>query len=57
MRLLRNPFDGKTAAQVWQFLIYRQMPAPLGSTDFVLAVRPELADEIGLGTGAEKEIP
>jgi hypothetical protein len=55
MRLLRNPFDGKATAQVWRYLIYRQLPAPVGSTDFVLAVRPELANEIGLGTGAEKE--
>ena len=52
MRLLRNPFDGRTAAQLWQFLFYRQVPAPIGSTDFVLAIRPELAEEIGPGTGA-----
>jgi len=55
MRLLRNPFDGPTAAQVWQYLIYRELPAPLGSSDFVLAVRPALADEIGLGTGTEQK--
>jgi hypothetical protein len=54
MRLLRNPFDGETSAQVWQYLIYRQLPAPVGSTDFVLAIRPEIADEIGIGTGAEQ---
>jgi hypothetical protein len=54
MRLLREPLDARTAAQLWQYLIFRQPPAPLGSTDFVLAVRPELADEIGLGTGAQK---
>lgn len=52
MRLLRTPTDGRTVAQVWQYLIYRQPPASLGSTDFVIAVRPSLADEIGLGTGA-----
>jgi hypothetical protein len=51
MRLLRNPLDGHTAAQVWQYLLYRQPSAPLGSYNFVLAVRPELANEIGLGTG------
>jgi len=55
MRLLREPFDGHTSAQVWQYLIYRQLPVPAGSTDFVLAIRPELADEIGLGTGADKQ--
>lgn len=55
MRLLREPFDGHTAAQIWQYLIYRQLPAPIGSTDFVLAVRPALADEIGLGTGTEQK--
>jgi 4-amino-4-deoxy-L-arabinose transferase-like glycosyltransferase len=54
MRMLRNPFDGRTSAQVWQYLLYRQLPAPLGSSDFVLAVRPELAAEIGLGTGEEQ---
>lgn len=54
MRLLRTPFDAQTVAQFWQYMIYRQTPGVLGSTDFVLAIRPELADEIGLGTGAEK---
>jgi hypothetical protein len=54
MRLLRNPFDGRNDAQIWQYLMYRQLDAPLGSTDFVLAVRPELADEIGPGIGATK---
>jgi predicted membrane-bound mannosyltransferase len=55
MRLLRTPLDGRTAAQFWQYMLYRQLPAPLGSTDFVLAVRPELANEIGLGTGTEQK--
>ena len=54
LRLLRNPLDGRASAQFWQYLLYRQLPAALGSTDFVLAVRPELADEIGLGTGTEQ---
>jgi hypothetical protein len=53
MRMLRTPFDGRTAAQFWQYLLYRKPPTALGSTDFVLAVRPELADEIGLGIGGE----
>ncbi len=54
MRVLRTPFDPRTATQFWQYMIYRVPPAPLGSTDFVLAVRPELADEIGLGTGGDQ---
>jgi predicted membrane-bound mannosyltransferase len=51
MRLLRTPFDGDTQAELWRYLLFRTPPAPLGSTDFVIAVRPELADEIGLGIG------
>jgi hypothetical protein len=51
MRLLRNPLDGAAQAQLWRYLIYRTPPEPLGSADFVLAVRPDLADEIGWGTG------
>lgn len=53
MRLLRTPNDGETIAQFWRFLIHRQTPKPLGSTDFILAVRPEIVQDIGLGTGAE----
>jgi hypothetical protein len=55
MRLLRNPLDGRSQAQLWRYLIYRIPPEPLGSTDFVIAVRPELADEIGLGTGGDEK--
>jgi Dolichyl-phosphate-mannose-protein mannosyltransferase len=51
MRLLRNPLDGHAQAQLWRYLIYRTPPEPLGTVDFIIAVRPELADEIGLGTG------
>jgi hypothetical protein len=54
MQVLRQPFDEATAARFWRFLLYRQPPAPLGSSDFVIAVRPALADEIGPGLGAEK---
>jgi hypothetical protein len=54
MRVLRTPFDGRTAAQYWNYMLFRQLPAPLGSTDFVLVIRPELADEIGIGTGGQK---
>lgn len=52
MRLLREPLDGQTLAQTWQYLMYRNLPAPLGSTDFVVAVRPELASDFGLGDPA-----
>jgi uncharacterized protein (TIGR03663 family) len=53
-RLLRAPLDGETIAQTWDFLIYRDPTAPLGSSDFVLAVRPELADDFGLGFGSSE---
>lgn len=52
-RVLRVPFADETVVDLWQFLIYRDTNARLGSTDFVIAVRPLLADQIGLGTGAE----
>jgi hypothetical protein len=35
-------------------MLFRELPAPLGSTDFVLAVRPELASELGFGVGEQK---
>ena len=54
MRVLRTPFDSKTSSQFWQYILYRKPPGTLGSTDFILAVRPELANEIGLGTGAKR---
>jgi hypothetical protein len=50
-RVLRTPNDVRTATQFWQFMLYRQLPAPLGSSDFYVAVRPDLAEEIGLGFG------
>ena len=52
--MLRMPFDGRTAGQYWNYMLFRNLPAPLGSSDFVLVVRPELAEEIGLGTGEQK---
>jgi hypothetical protein len=54
MRMLRTPFDGRTAAQYWDYMFFRNLPSPLGSTDFVLVVRPDIADEIGLGVGEQK---
>jgi predicted membrane-bound mannosyltransferase len=54
MRMLRTPFDTRTSVQFWQYILYRVPPSPIGSTDFVIAVRPELADEIGIGTGGDQ---
>jgi hypothetical protein len=50
---LRAPFDPEVGARVWRFLIHRDLPASLGSTDFVIAVRPELANQIGPGFGGD----
>lgn len=51
-RMLREPFNESTLIPLWKFLMYRDPGAPLGSTDFVIAVRPDIADQVGLGTGA-----
>ncbi len=56
-RLLRNPFDDETSVQLWKYLMFRQPPAGLGSTDFVIAVRPELASQIGIGLGGSLRMP
>ncbi|MCG8349564.1 MAG: TIGR03663 family protein [Chloroflexales bacterium] len=48
---LRAPFNAETTQNLWDFLIRRDPGAPLGSTDFVIAVRPLLADQIGVGVG------
>ncbi|GAB4428724.1 MAG: TIGR03663 family protein [Chloroflexi bacterium OHK40] len=50
-QLLRNPFDRGVGERWWRFLMFRDPGNPLGSTDFVIAVRPELADQIGVGLG------
>ncbi len=50
-RMLSKPFDGPTIAEWWQFAMYRQVPNGLGSSDWVLLVRPNLADTFGLGAG------
>jgi hypothetical protein len=47
-RLFHRPWDGKAISDMWQFWIYRRLPAPLGSTDWVLLVRPEIASQFGL---------
>lgn len=53
-RFLRRPWDGASIAEVWQFLMYRRLPAPLGSSDWVLLVRPEIAYQFGLGTETDR---
>jgi hypothetical protein len=50
-QVLRAPFNAETTRNLWDFLIRRDPGAPLGSTDFVIAVRPLLADQIGVGVG------
>jgi predicted membrane-bound mannosyltransferase len=51
-RLMRAPFDNQSLTQAWEFLLYRELDTPLGSTDFVIAVRPEIADQLSPGIGA-----
>ncbi len=53
-RLLTQPWDGKALADYWNFWFDRKLPAPLGSTNWTLFVRPELAAEFGLGAGADR---
>jgi hypothetical protein len=50
-QLLRAPLDREVGERWWRFLIFRDPGAPLGSSDFVVAVRPELAAQIGPGLG------
>lgn len=54
MRILRAPFEMQTARQYWNYMLFRIPPAGLGSSDFVLVIRPEMANEIGWGTGELK---
>lgn len=50
---LRNPFDRGVGERWWRFLMFRDLGERLGSTDVIVAVRPELADQIGLGFGGQ----
>lgn len=52
MRVLRMPFDEVTAVDTWRYLLYRDTQYPLGSSDFYVAIRPELAPFMTLGLGA-----
>ncbi|MBU6334691.1 MAG: TIGR03663 family protein [Chloroflexi bacterium] len=54
VRVLRTPVDPATATDFWRYMLFRQPPAALGSSDVIVAVRPELAFELGLGTGGER---
>jgi hypothetical protein len=48
-RFLRRPLDGAAFSEMWQFWINRRLPAPLGSSDWVLFVRPQIAYLFGMG--------
>lgn len=50
-QLLRAPLDRHIHARIWNYLIFREPGYPLGSSDFYIAVRPELANQIGIGLG------
>ena len=47
-RFMSRPWDGAAISDVWQFWIYRRMPAPIGSSDWILLVRPDIAYQFGL---------
>lgn len=51
--LLSQPWSGQAIADYWQFWFDRKLPSGLGSTDWTLFVRPELAAEFGIGPGQE----
>jgi predicted membrane-bound mannosyltransferase len=52
-RLLLQPLAYQTAADWWNFLLFRRLPAALGSSDVIVAVRADLAAALGLGLGAD----
>ncbi len=52
-QFLRAPFDRNVDVRIWKFLMFRQPGYPLGSSDFYVAVRPELASQIGVGLGGD----
>lgn len=52
MRVLRTPFEESTAVSTWRYLLYRDTQYPLGSSDFYVAIRPEIAPFMTLGLGA-----
>jgi hypothetical protein len=50
-QVLRAPFDYGVVSRTWNYLVFRELPAPLGSSDFVIAVRPQWANLISPGLG------
>lgn len=52
-QVLRAPFDRGVNERLWRFLMFRDPGAALGSSDMIVAVRPEIADQIGIGLGGE----
>ncbi len=50
-QFLRAPLDRHIHARIWNYLMFREPGYPLGSSDFYIAVRPELANQIGIGLG------
>lgn len=49
---LRVPFSDQTIVGLWDYLFHRDPGAPLGSTNFVLLIRPEIADQVSPGLGS-----
>jgi hypothetical protein len=56
-RVLRAPAANETIMHLWEFLMFRNPNAGLGSTNFVMAVRPEIADQVSPGFGGSLEGP
>jgi hypothetical protein len=52
VRALRQPFNSDTAVAAWRYFLYRDTGFPLGSSDFYVAIRPEIAPYMSLGLGA-----
>jgi hypothetical protein len=53
VQILRTPFSAETARTYWNYMLFRKLPYGLGSSDFIVAARPGLAQEIGIGTGGK----
>ena len=51
-RVMHNPFDAPTAVATWRYYLFRDPGYPLGSSNFYVAIRPEIAPFMSLGLGA-----
>ena len=51
-KVLHNPFDTPTAVAAWRYYLFRDPGFPLGSSNFYVAIRPEIAPFMSLGLGA-----